>query len=135
MSVHVFENQAAVNLKQTHNKHTHKHTTWCCKLISLRICFLEFRQFLSPAQYALLTRLVWNIGIGTGNCVTSRVFVCKTEPIFLYLCMCQAWSVTLRNGCSLRVLQDGILRKIFGPEREELTGDWRKLHNGELCVL
>lgn len=76
--MHVFENRTAVNLKQVHNKHT----KWCGIIISLLIFFLELK------QYVLLSRLVWSIDSGTGNCVARRVFVCKTEPIFLYLCIC-----------------------------------------------
>jgi hypothetical protein len=33
------------------------------------------------------------------------------------------------------VFENKILRRIFGPERDEVTGEWRKLHNKELCVL
>jgi hypothetical protein len=40
---------------------------------------------------------------------------------------CETWSLTLREEHRLRVL-----RRIFGPKRDEVTGGWRKLHNGEL---
>jgi hypothetical protein len=39
--------------------------------------------------------------------------------------------VTLRENHKLGVLQKGVLRKIFGPKRDEVTGDWRKLHSEE----
>jgi hypothetical protein len=35
----------------------------------------------------------------------------------------------------LRVFENGVLRRIFGPKRDEVTGEWRKLHNGELKGL
>jgi hypothetical protein len=44
-------------------------------------------------------------------------------------------SVTLREEHSLRVFENRVLRRIFGPKRDEVTGKWRKLHNGELHYL
>jgi hypothetical protein len=35
----------------------------------------------------------------------------------------------------LRVFENKVLRRIFGPKRDEVTGGWRKLHNEELCDL
>ena len=43
--------------------------------------------------------------------------------------------LTLREECSLRVFENRVLRRIFGPRRDEVTGDWRKLHNEELNDL
>jgi hypothetical protein len=42
------------------------------------------------------------------------------------------WSVKLRDELRLRVFENRVLRSIFGPKREKVTGDWRKLHNEEL---
>jgi hypothetical protein len=47
----------------------------------------------------------------------------------------QTWSVTLREEHRLRVFGNRVLRGIFGPKRGEITGDWRKLHSGELHNL
>jgi hypothetical protein len=44
-------------------------------------------------------------------------------------------SVTLREGHGLRVLQNRVPRRIFGPKREEVVGGWRRLHNEELHNL
>jgi hypothetical protein len=41
-------------------------------------------------------------------------------------------TLTLREGHRLRVFENGVLRRICEPEREEVTGDWRQLHNEEL---
>ena len=49
-------------------------------------------------------------------------------PFVLY--GCETWSLTLREEHRLRVL-----RRIFGPKRDEVTGEWRKLHNEELSDL
>jgi hypothetical protein len=41
----------------------------------------------------------------------------------------------LREECRLRVFENRVLRRIFGPKRDEVTGEWRRLHNKELCAL
>ena len=48
---------------------------------------------------------------------------------------CETWSLTLREERRLRVSENRVLRRIFGPKRDEITGEWRKLHNGELNNL
>jgi hypothetical protein len=48
---------------------------------------------------------------------------------------CETWSLTLREGHRLRVFEDRVLKRIFGPKRDEVTGGWRKLHNEELHNL
>jgi hypothetical protein len=50
-------------------------------------------------------------------------------PVVLY--GCETWSLTLGEEHRLRVFENRVLRKIFGPKREE-DGSWRKLHNDEL---
>jgi hypothetical protein len=42
---------------------------------------------------------------------------------------------TLREECKLRVFENKVLRRIFGPKRDEVTGEWRRLHNKELYAL
>jgi hypothetical protein len=41
----------------------------------------------------------------------------------------------LREECRLRVFENNVLRRIFGPKRDEVTGEWRRLHNEELHAL
>ena len=48
---------------------------------------------------------------------------------------CETWSLTLREELKLRVFENRVLRRIFGPKGDEVTGDWRKLHNEELNAL
>jgi hypothetical protein len=45
------------------------------------------------------------------------------------------WSLTLREEHRLRVFENRVLRRIFGPKRDEVTGGWRKLHSEELHNL
>jgi hypothetical protein len=40
----------------------------------------------------------------------------------------ETWSLTLREEHSLRALENRVVRKIFGPNTDELTGEWRRLH-------
>ena len=55
-------------------------------------------------------------------------------PVF-FLYGCETWSFTLREERRLRVFENRVLRRIFGPKRDEVTGEWRKLHNEELNDL
>jgi len=48
-------------------------------------------------------------------------------PFVLYDCV--TWSLTLREERRMRVFENRVLRKIFGPKKDEVTGEWRKLHN------
>ena len=48
-------------------------------------------------------------------------------PVVLY--GCETWSLTLREECRLKVFENRVLRRIFGPKRDKVTGEWRKLHN------
>jgi hypothetical protein len=54
-------------------------------------------------------------------------------PVVLY--GCETWSLTLREENRLRVFENRVLRRIFGLKRDEVTGQWRKLHNVELHDL
>jgi len=54
-------------------------------------------------------------------------------PFVLY--GCETWSLTLREERKLRVFENRVLKRIFGPKRDEVTGEWRKLHNEELNDL
>jgi hypothetical protein len=54
-------------------------------------------------------------------------------PVVLY--GCETWSLTLREERGLRVFENRMLRRVFGPKRDEVTGEWRKLHNEELRRL
>jgi hypothetical protein len=59
--------------------------------------------------------------------------------LYITFCMgsygCETWSLTLREEHRLRAFENRVLRRISGPKRDEVTGEWRKLHNGELHNL
>jgi hypothetical protein len=48
---------------------------------------------------------------------------------------CKTWPLTLGEEHRLRVFENRVLRRIFGPKRDEVTGEWRKSHNEELYIL
>ena len=54
-------------------------------------------------------------------------------PVVLY--GCEAWPLTLREERKLKVFENMVLRRLFGTRRDEVTGEWRRLHNEELSDL
>jgi hypothetical protein len=62
----------------------------------------------------------------------ANVYETVILPVVLY--GCETWSLTLREGHRLRIFENRVLRRIFGPKREE-DGSWRTLHNDELHSL
>jgi len=54
-------------------------------------------------------------------------------PVVLY--GCESWLLTLKEERRPWVFQNKVLRRIFGPKRDKVTGEWRKLHNEELNDL
>jgi hypothetical protein len=61
-----------------------------------------------------------------------KVKINKTIIVPVVLYGCETWSLTLREEHRQRVFENRVLRRIFGPKRDEVTGEGRKLHNGEL---
>jgi hypothetical protein len=60
--------------------------------------------------------------------------LCRHKTIILSVVLygCETWSLTLREECRLRVFENRMLKRKFGTKRDEVTGEWRKLHNEEL---
>ena len=81
--------------------------------------------------------------------VTKKGFLCQSvtdvarlqfrhlDGVFLQgvLYGCETWSLTLREERRLRVFENRVLSRVFGPKRDEVTGEWRKLHNEEFSDL
>jgi hypothetical protein len=59
----------------------------------------------------------------------------RTEILPVVLYGCETWSLALREERRLRVFENGMLMRIFGPKMDEVTGEWRELHNEELTDL
>jgi hypothetical protein len=62
-----------------------------------------------------------------------RIFKTKILAVVLY--RCETWSLTLREKHRLRVFENRVLRRIFGPKGDGVTGEWRKLHNKKLRII
>ena len=65
--------------------------------------------------------------------IKIRVYKTIILPVVVYVC--ETWSLTLREERRLRVFENRVLRRKFGPKRDDVTGVWRKLHNEELNDL
>jgi hypothetical protein len=63
----------------------------------------------------------------------GKINACRILPVVLY--GCETWSLTLREEHRLKVFENRVLRRIFGPKRDEVTGGWSELHNEELHNL
>ena len=59
--------------------------------------------------------------------LTVKIYRNINLPVVLY--GCETWSLTLREERRLRAFENRVLRRVFGPKRDEMTGEWRKLHN------
>jgi hypothetical protein len=89
------------------------------RLISGNVCYLSVQNLLSSR---LLSK-------------NRKIGVYKTMFLSLVLYGFETWSLTVREGHRLRAFENRVLRRIYGPKRDELAGSWRKLHNEELRNL
>jgi len=64
-----------------------------------------------------------------------KIKIYRTIILLVVLYGCETCSLTLREERRLRAIENRVLRRIFGPKRDEVTGEWRRLHNEELYVL
>jgi hypothetical protein len=65
--------------------------------------------------------------------VKIKIYKTIILPVILY--GCETWSLTLREEHRLRAFENRVLRTIFGPKGDEVTGGWRKMHNEELSCF
>jgi len=68
----------------------------------------------------------WVQNILSSSMITKNLKMKIYRTIILLLCGCETWSLTLREECRLRVFENRVLRKIFGPKRDEVTGEVEK---------
>ena len=64
-----------------------------------------------------------------------KIKIYRTVILFVVLYGCETWSLTFREERRLKAFENRVLRRVFGPKRDEVTGEWRKLHNEELSDL
>ena len=64
-----------------------------------------------------------------------KIKLYRTVIVPVVVCGCETWSLTLREELRLWVFENNVLRSIFRTKKDEVTGEWRKLHNEELDYL
>jgi hypothetical protein len=64
-----------------------------------------------------------------------KIIIYRIIILPVVLCGCETWSLTLRDERRLRVVGNRVFRRIFGPKRDGMTREWRKLHNEGLNDL
>jgi hypothetical protein len=98
-------------------------------MLTVRVC-----KYLNsfPFTAILLSQSLLSSRLLSRN-VKVKIYKTIILPVVLY--GCETWSLTLREVHRLSVFENRVLRKIFGPKRDEVTGEWRKMHNEELHNL
>jgi hypothetical protein len=73
--------------------------------------------------------------LSSSRLLPKKIRICITVMLPVVLYGCETWCLTLREEHRLRGFENRVLRRIFGPKRDEVTGGWRKLHKEELHNL
>jgi hypothetical protein len=89
------------------------------RLKSVNVCYRSVQNLLSSS---LLSK-------------NLNIKIYKTIILPLVVHGCETWSLTLREERKLRVYENMVLRRIFGPKRDDMTGEWRNIHNEEINDL
>ena len=71
----------------------------------------------------------------SSNLLSKNLKIYRTIILLVVLYGCETWSLTLREERRQRVFENRVMRRIFGPRRDDGTGQWRKLRNEELNDL
>ncbi|KAJ4441124.1 hypothetical protein ANN_10974 [Periplaneta americana] len=113
-------------------------TVWLEKDMTARISDEMVAQAVEKAEADVQLRRqrekqLWAKSILLSKNLKVRIYKTVILPVLLY--GCETWTLTLREEHRLRVFENKVLRKIFGAKRDEVTGEWRKLHNTELHAL
>jgi hypothetical protein len=96
-----------------------------CHNLGTSYCLVSLLQTFNHAEPSVFPSVVKNLKI--------RIYKTINLPLVLY--KRETWSLTLCEEHRLRVFVNKVLRRIFGPKRDKVTGGWRKLHNEELRDL
>jgi hypothetical protein len=86
---------------------------------------------LAPTEYHSVQNLLSTSLLSQS--IKFEIYKIIILPVGLY--GYETWSLTLWEEYRLRVFENRVLRRIFGPNRNEVTGEWRRLHSEELHAL
>jgi hypothetical protein len=86
---------------------------------------------LATFRFSILYSHLLSKNVKVENYTTITIMIIL--PIVLY--GCGTWSLTLREEHRLRVCENRVLREMFGPKRDDVTAEWRKLHSEEVHNL
>jgi hypothetical protein len=64
----------------------------------------------------------------------TKIKICRNIILPVVFVWCETWLLTLREEHRLMVFENRVLRRVFGPKRNKVTGEWRKLHNEDLMI-
>jgi hypothetical protein len=101
-------------------------TEWFSKGVQRR----NFECYIIAVYYSVQNLLSFSL---LSRKLKIKIYRTIILPVVMY--GYETWSLTLREERKLRVFDNNVLRRIFGPKRDEVTGEWRKLHNEELNDL
>jgi hypothetical protein len=79
---------------------------------------------------AIIRCIIFGLIVCYPKYLKIKIYITIILPVVL--CGCETWSLTLREERRPRVFENRVLRRIFGPKRGEVTGEYRKLQNEEL---
>ena len=68
-------------------------------------------------------------------CAVCTFFSYPRNQMTLTMYGCETWSLKMREESRLRLFENRVLKRMFGPKRDKVTGEWRKVHNEELIEL
>jgi hypothetical protein len=137
-----------INLEKTKYMLLSRHQNVCQN----RDIKISYRSIKNVSQFKYLRTTVTNQNLiqeefkgefnSVQNLLSSRLLlrdlkikIYKNIIVSVVLCACETLFLTLREEHRLRVFENRVLRRIFGPRRNEVTGGWRKLYNVELRDL
>jgi hypothetical protein len=95
----------------------------CVMLLYMYVC-------LSPHNFEPVYWYIICLPVCCQKNLKMRIYKTMILPVVLY--RCETWSLILTEEHRLRVFENRVLRRIFGPKRDEVTEEWRKLHNEKL---
>ena len=101
---------------------------------------LNKSKFYSGRNYEQIEERECSLSFGAESFVFNfaiqkfKIKIYRTEILLVVLYGCETWSPTFREECRMRVFENRVMRRIFGP-KDGITGERRKLHNEELNHL